>query len=207
MNEFQQLGAGWTTGEAVALLTFQLLGPLFWWWQNRKPGRVGGPISLVKAQWFVFAVSLWVVAPLLASGNTEARMICLILAVSMSLRGVVELYLCLVTRRWKVRYGLFHDAFHLALALGGLAWLARLGEPTWAFFLLTITITTLVTEIIFVRWFRNSTAGPEEAVYFVSGSPEHRDVNHRTAWLFLPQFSLFLVSLLGVLLGRGVVVS
>ena len=207
MIDFQQLGAGWTTGGALALLVFQLLGPVFWWWQNSRPDRVGGAISLVKAQWFVFVVSLWVVAPLLASGHAEARMICLILAVSMSLRGVVELYLCLITRGWKVRYGLFHDVLQLGLALAGLGWLALRGEPVWALFLLTLTISTLVTEIIFVRWFRNSTAGPEEAVYFVSGSPEHRDLNRRTAWLFLPQFSLFLVSLLGVLLGSGVVTS
>jgi len=203
MNEFQQLGAGWTTGGVLALLAFQLLGPLFWWWQNLKPERVGGPISLVKAQWFVFAVSLWVLAPLLASGHAKARMICLILAGSMLLRGVVELYLCLITRGWKVSYGLFHDALHLVLSLGGLVWLASLGEPVWAFFLLALTITTLVTEIIFVRWFRNSTAGPEEAVYFVSGSPEHRVVNRRTAWLFLPQFVLFLFALFGALMGRG----
>ena len=206
MIDFQQLGAGWTTGGAFALLVFQLLGPFFWWWQNRKPGRVGGPISLVKAQWFVFAVSLWVLAPLLASGHDGARVICLILAVSMSLRGVVELYLCLVTRGWKVRYGLFHDSLQLGLALAGLGWLALRGEPVWALFLLSLTISTLVTDIIFVRWFKHSTAGPEEAVYFVSGDPEHRVVNRRTAWLFLPQFSLFLVSLLSVFLDRGVVV-
>ena len=130
-------------------------------------------------------------------------MICLILAGSMLVRGVVELYLCLVTRGWKVSYGLFHDVLQLGLALAGLGWLASRGAPTWALFLPALTISTLVTEIIFVRWFRDSTVGPEEAVYFVSGSPEHREVNRRTAWLFLPQFTLFLGSLLGVLFGRG----
>ena len=113
----------------MALLAFQLLGPAFWWWQNRRPDRVGGAISLVKAQWLVFVVSLWVVAPLLASGHAETRLICWILAGSMLLRGVVELYLCLVTHGWKVRYGLFHDALQLGLAFAGLVWLAtRLGR-------------------------------------------------------------------------------
>jgi hypothetical protein len=203
MIDFQQLGAGWTTGGAVALLAFQLLGPAFWWWQNRRPDRVGGAISLVKAQWLVFVVSLWVVAPLLASGHAGTRLICWILAGSMLLRGVVELYLCLVTHGWKVRYGLFHDALQLGLAFAGLVWLATRGAPPWALFLLVLTISTLVTEMMFVRWFRDATTGPEEAIYFVPGHLEFKAINRRTAWLFLPQFTLFLVSLLGVLVGRG----
>ena len=203
MTDWQQLGAGWTQGRAATLLALQLLGPTFWWWQNRRPGRVGGAISLVKAQWLVFVVSLWVVAPLLASGHAEARMICWLLAGSMLLRGAVELYLCLVTRGWKVRYGLFHDALQLVLTLAGMGWLATHGAPAWALFLLALTISTLVTEIVFVSWFRNATAGPEESVYFVPDSVEFKEINRRTAWLFLPQFTLFLVSLLGVLVGRG----
>ena len=202
MTDWQQLGAGWTQGRAATLLALQLLGPAFWWWQNRRPDRVGGAISLVKAQWLVFVVSLWVAAPLLASGHAKVRMICWLLAGSMLLRGAVELYLCLVTRGWKVRYGLFHDALQLVFALVGLAWLATSGAPAWTQFLLALTISTLVTEIIFVRWFRDATAGPEESVYFVSGSPEYKEVNRRTAWLFLPQFTLFLVALLGALAGQ-----
>ena len=86
---------------------------------------------MVKAQWLVFVVSLWVGAPLLASGHAEASMICWILAGSMLLRAAVELYLCLVTRGWKVRYGLFHDAMQLVLALAGLAWLAVHEVVAW----------------------------------------------------------------------------
>jgi hypothetical protein len=60
----------------------------------------------------------------------------------------------------------------------------------------------LVTEIVFVNWFRTVTAGPEEAIYFVPGNSEFKKINQRTAWLFLPQFTLFLVALLGALVGK-----
>ena len=92
MINWQQLGAGWTAGGAVALLAFQLLGPAFWWWQNRSPDRVGGAISALKAQWLVFVVTLWIVAPLLVIGQTEALLICWLLAGSMLLRGIIELH-------------------------------------------------------------------------------------------------------------------
>ena len=204
MTDWHQLGAGWTQGGAAVLLMLQLLGPAFWWWQNRSPNRVGGAISAIKAQWLVFVVTLWIAAPLLVIGQTEALLICWLLAGSMLLRGIIELHLCLITHRWKVSYGLAHDALQLVLALVGLGWLITLGAPTWILFLLVLTVSTLVTEIVFVSWFRNATVGPEEAIYFVPGNSEFKEINRRTAWLFLPQFTLFLAALLGALVGKEV---
>ena len=138
MIDFQQLGAGWTTGGALALLVFQLLGPVFWWWQNSRPDRVGGAISLVKAQWFVFVVSLWVVAPLLASGHAEARMICLILAGSSELRedgDAAALYYRLADVRlqcactWCISYSRSLCFSHRAAQTGLGCVKARLGIP------------------------------------------------------------------------------
>jgi len=203
MTEWHQLGAGWTQGAAVALMAMQLLGPAFWWWQNRTPNRMGGAISAIKAQWLVFVVSLWVVAPLLATGHAGVLHICWLLAGSMLIRGGIELYLCLITRGWKVRYGLAHDTLQLSLALAGLAWLISQGAPVWILFLLLLTVSTLITEMVFVGWFRDATAGPEEAIYFVPGNSEFKDINRRTAWLFLPQFMLFLAALAGALIGGG----
>ena len=202
MTDWHQLGAGWTQGGAAVLLMLQLLGPAFWWWQNRSPDRVGGAISALKAQWLVFVVTLWIVAPLLVIGQTEALLICWLLAGSMLLRGIIELHLCLITHGWKVSYGLAHDALQLVMTLAGLGWLITLGAPTWILFLLVLTASTVVTEIVFVSWFRTATAGPEEAIYFVPGNSEFKKINKRTAWLFLPQFTLFLVALLGALVGK-----
>ncbi len=204
MTDWHQLGAGWTQGAAAALLVMQLLGPAFWWWQNRSPNRTGGAISAVKAQWLIFVVSLWVVAPLLTTGHAESLLVCWLLSGSMLLRGGIELYLCLITRGWKVRYGLAHDTLQLMLALTGLVWLSAQGAPVWILFLLLLTVSTLVTEIVFVGWFRASTAGPEEAIYFVPGNSEFKEINRRTAWLFLPQFMLFLAVLTSALTGGGV---
>ena len=203
MTDWHQLGTGWTQGGAAALLAMQLLGPAFWWWQNRSPNRMGGAISAIKAQWLVFVVSLWVMAPLLVTGHAEGVQICWLLSGSMLLRGGIELYLCLITRGWKVRYGLAHDTLQLMLTLTGLIWLITRGAPVWILFLLLLTVSTLVTEIVFVGWFRDATGGPEEAIYFVPGNSEFKDINRRTVWLFLPQFILFLAALTSALIGGG----
>lgn len=203
MSEWPQAGGGWGPVEASALLAAQLLGPVFRWWQNRVPDRIGGPISLVKAQWFVFATSLWVVTPMLADGPEGFRLVCWVLAASMLLRGAIELWLCLVTRTWKTSYGVSHDVLQLVLAVGGLVWFVLSDAPVWALLFAGLTISTLLTEITFVGWFRKATAGPEDGVYFVPDTPECKDLNRRTARLFLPQFALYLALLLDSFPGAG----
>ena len=43
----------------------------------------------------------------------------------------------------------------------------------------------------------------KKEIYFVPGSSEFKDINRRTAWLFLPQFILFLAALTSALIGGG----
>ncbi len=168
----------------LALIACQFLPFLVWGWQ-RRANALGGPISLVKAFWLIHAIVLWIVVPILLWRQHPGYPI---LAVSMLIRAVAEIPLCL-TKTWKVKYGLAHDGFHLALVIGLVVWLPF--DPGFSV-LSALTALTLVTEIIFVRWFARATSGPETGIYFVPGGAAYQRINRLTALLFLPQYALFL---------------
>ena len=166
------------------LLGSQLLPFGVWTWQQRE-GALGGPISMVKAFWLIYAIVLWIVVPcLLWSQHPGYRL----LAASMLIRTIVEIPLCL-RKTWKVAYGLGHDYLHLALVL--IIALTFTRNPG-LLAICALTALGLVTEVVFVRWFAAATAGPESGVYFVPGGNEFRVLNRRTTLVFLPQYALFL---------------
>ncbi len=167
------------------LLALQPAALAIWHWQKR-PGALGGPISLIKALWLTYAISLWIVVPFL---SWRDHPVFAVWAVSMGIRTIAEIPLCL-TKRWRVTYGVAHDLIHLALVVAGWIWAPQL----WI--VAALTAVSLATELLFVRWFKKRTAGPGEGVYFVPGGEAHRDVNRKTAWIFLPQYAAFLSWLL-----------
>ena len=151
--------------------------------QNRV-GATGGPISRVKALWLVYAVVLWFATPLLF---WTRAWIYPVLAISMLLRGLVEIPLCR-TGGWRVWMGLVHDAIHgLLLILGIVAFYQNPQIFAW----LVLMIISILTEILFVHWFRQATGGPETGAYFVPETPAHTILNRRTFWIALPQWILF----------------
>ncbi len=169
----------------LLLLATQVLPIAVWAWQ-RRPGALGGPISPIKALWLVYAIVLWILVPcLLFSQHPGYRL----LAASMLVRAILEIPLC-VGKKWKVAYGLGHDFLHLALTLG---LLQTFRQNSGFVAICTLTALSLLTEIVFVRWFAAATAGPDSGVYFVPGGEEFRALNRRTALLFLPQYALFLI--------------
>jgi len=165
----------------VILLALQPVAFLVWSWQNSRPGALGGPVSLVKSFWLIYAVSLWLVLPLLWWSE---HWVFRLWAISMVVRSGVEVPLCL-TRRWKVAYGVGHDAVHLAFVAVGLALMPQFRMIS------VLTAVSLVSELVFVHWFRARTAGPDEGVYFVPGDAAYRDLNRKTCWIFLPQYAAF----------------
>ena len=192
------------TFDIVFILCLQPLGPLFRLVQNRlKPP--GGAISLIKAFWLVYAITLWMIVPgfvfvrlfMSAFFDWPPAVFTGLLVLSMSLRGILEMYLCYVSRTWKVRYGITHDFFQLALVLIFFVYLIFARVEIFFFYgLAVLTILSLLTESLFVKWFYAATGGPEKGVYFVSDAPEFDRINSRTAWIFLPQYVLFFALLL-----------
>lgn len=186
-------------GQLAALAATQAVGIAFWFFQNRGK-RTGGGLSFVKGLWLTYAVTLWFVVPALLFFTTtgSARSIYGLLAASMLARGVIELYLCYVTKTWRAAYGVSHDLLQLALALGGLAYYFGSAARPEIFTpaLLVLTILSLAAELVFVRWFLAATGGPAAGVYFVSGEKKFDRINRGTAWLFFPQYGAFLALLL-----------
>ena len=146
----------------------------------------------MKSLWLAYAIQLWFVVPLLLA---PGRVTMALLLVSVAVRGVVEVPLCL-TKRWKVRYGMIHNVIHLALCVAIFVHLAGAVAPD-PFLLLIVALTacSVVTEMVFVSWFRKATPGPESGIYFVPGGARFRKINRATGWLFLPQYATFLAVL------------
>jgi hypothetical protein len=162
---------------ALLLGSFVAIACGTWWFQNRGD-RIGGRISGIKAGWLAYAIVLWIGVPLVLCGEGTGFMA---LLVSMLVRAVVEIPLCL-TARWRVAYGVAHDLIHVILVIG--FW-SSLGIWAWP------TVVSLITELIFVYWFVKATGGPAKGVFFVPGDAAHRRINCCTAVIFVPQLVWF----------------
>ena len=71
---------------------------------------------------------------------------------------------------------------------------AQPGFGAWA----VLTLVSLASEVLFVRWFVRATGGPDAGVFFVPGGEAHRTINRRTAMILLPQAACFV----GLLVSR-----
>ena len=179
--------------------------------QNRKQ-RVGGGISLIKAVWLTYVISLWYVLPMLllrhlfAVGDASrtpadfavqspAAMGLLIFLGGVALRAIVELFLCYITRTWRVLYGVLFNILHLLCALAAAIVCYDAALPVFGHIFLLLCASILV-ELIFVRWFVQTTGGPAAGFYFVPDAPEYRWVHRWTLYLWLPQFAVLWTVLL-----------
>lgn len=171
---------------AVVLLACQFGAPLFHFWQNHPPQRLGGPISRAKAGWLIHVAILWLALPALLATQYPAYAW---LAASMGLRTLIELPLC-ATQRWSTNHGLSHDVIHAAIAL---YWLPRV--PPDLRLWIVLTLVTLAAEVFFVLRFRKSTAGPAHGIYFVPDGPAHARLNLVTDLIRMPS-QLIMVSIL-----------
>ena len=198
--------SGFSTAQSVVLLSLQSLGMLFWKYQNASSHRIGGPISLVKAHWLIFTISLWILTPVMLSFHSEHaaplfKIVFGLLALSMSFRAVIEIILCLVIKKWKVFYGLAHNFVHGFLLI--ICLIAQIMSrdsvlETFMLIVLGLSLSSIITEILFVFWFKRNTDGPEKGIYFVPNDERFKHINQRTLYLFLPQYVLF-----GTLLTSG----
>ncbi len=181
----EALSQVFSEGQAWVLFGLQFMGVAVWRWQSR-PGALGGPISIIKAFWLVYAISLWIVVPCMLWTEHWAFVM---LAVSMLIRAIVEAPLCL-TKRWKVRYGVMHDGVHLILTSAALV-VGILERHAGVISVSVLTFVSLLTELLFVYWFRKYTDGPEAGIYFVPDEPKYEMINVRTFQLLAVQMSAF----------------
>lgn len=173
------------------LLAFQLVGFIFYFLQNRQP-KVGGAISFIKSLWLIYAIILWMLVPLYFFFATEPllRYVFIALAISMWLRGLAEVYLCYISKSWRVAYGVGHDFFHLILVVIAFALVQPL-QQMLPLFTLLLTALALIVELLFVFWFKRNTGGPQNQIYFVSGDKKFAAINRRTTYLVVPQYIAF----------------
>jgi hypothetical protein len=198
----------------VGLAVIAVVAALTYVRQNRGV-RMGGKISRGKALWLGYALSLWfVICPALAFEPrlpVAFRVVLGTFGASMWARGLLELYLLYVGRRWKPSYGVAHDAFCLLLIVAQGAWLARptaaaLGTPlaNWALVLTVVVIVSLILEIGYARSFHRIVEGQttgEDGIWFASADdPRFLTLVRVTAIANVPLYA-FLVCFLIVVVG------
>jgi hypothetical protein len=198
----------------LALLgLFVLLAVLFQRAQNRQ-GAQGGRISAPKVAWLFYAVYFWfIVCPLVALDTTVSAAVSLVLGLfgaSMWVRGLAELYLLYVSKRWRPPYGISHDVLSIVLVLGALAWHhAHWRGPLssadgWALALVGLLLVSLVIEIAYAALFfqavQGATTGVDGLWFADEQQARFRRINRLTLTFNVPMY-LALAALLAVGLG------
>jgi hypothetical protein len=100
-----------------------------WFYLRQRRGGIGGTMSMAKALWLNFAIAFWfVVCPLLALSpgfGQPWRFILWSHSAHWWARGVIELFMLYVTKRWRPPYGIAHDIFSVVWVGGWAAFGAR----------------------------------------------------------------------------------
>jgi hypothetical protein len=184
--------AGWIRASlAIAALALFAGALRFQRAQNSARG-LGGRISRPKVAWLFFAVFAWfIVAPLLALEPSIAPPLRWVLggfAGSMWLRGVVEIYLLYVAKRWRPPIGIAHDASSILLLGVGVLWAVPRVQPlarpdAWAVGYAGFLVATLVVEILYAGIFFRAVAGRttgDDGVWFADDDPRFDRINRTT---------------------------
>ena len=185
----------------VLLSVLLFLGLLFQRRQNRH-GTRGGRISAPKVAWLFYALYFWfIVCPAVALDAAvapEARLVLGLFGASMWVRGLAELYLLYVSKRWRPPYGIGHDVFCILLVLGALGWHhAHWSGPLtatdgWALALIMLVLVSLVVEIAYAALFFHAVAGEttgEEGLWFADEQQARfRRINQLTFTFNVPLY-------------------
>jgi hypothetical protein len=161
---------------------------------------VGGHISLPKALWLDWTLTIFYVVPFFLWRNevlaSAVRSLFGWLLLSFTLRGVAELVVIYATHAWRCIDGISHNALTLALAMGLVFLLPRNLAPadSRAVSFLPVYVVTLLFESL-NAWQFSLLANPAKGVYFAADTPHFAFVNNLT-WVELacvwPWFCWFL---------------
>lgn len=171
--------------------------------QNRGHTR-GGKISNPKLLWLFFAIWFWLFecAALAFEPSLpfSVRVICGAHALSMWLRGGVELVMLHVFKNWKPPLGIAHDLFCVAtvFVLAGVLGVTDWGF--WAWGLVVALVFSLCVETLYAWLFFGAVKGQttgDDGIWFASeDDARFRRINRLTFACNTPQV-LFQLALLG----------
>ncbi|MBE2253701.1 MAG: hypothetical protein IAE78_29500 [Myxococcus sp.] len=175
----------------------------------------GGRISNPKVLWLFFAIWFWFVECAVLAFEPALpfafRVIVGAHAVSMYLRGVVELVMLHVTKNWRPPIGIAHDALCIAVIVAlVVAQREALGDPgawgLWAPLLVVMLLFSLAVELLYAALFFRAVEGKttgDDGIWFADpDSPRFRRINRITFACNTPQV-LFQLALLGALTLRA----
>lgn len=179
--------------------------------QNRAHA-MGGKISNPKLLWLFFAIWFWLFEcavlafePSLPSGY---RIILGVHALSMWLRGGVEMVMLYVTRNWRPPIGITHDVLCILTVLGLAVALPLPLDSAWGLFapaLVFMLLFSLFVEVLYAALFFQAVEGKttgDKGIWFASeDEARFRRINRITTGFNVPQV-LFQLVLLGVALAR-----
>jgi hypothetical protein len=192
----------------VALAT--ALGVRFRAKQNAGHAK-GGRISNPKVLWLFFAIWFWFIECSVLALEPQLpwpyRVIVGAHAVSMWIRGVIELFMLHVTKNWRPPIGITHDALCIATTVGLAAWfgpqmLELGGWGLWAPALVVMLVVSLGVELLYAALFFQAVEGKttgDDGIWFADPESERfKRINRITFACNTPQV-VFQVALLGVL--------
>jgi len=170
-------------------IVFALIARALYRKQN-QPNRMGGPISMAKGFWLSYTIYTWFlfVPFLLIFMNPPDfyRSALTLLAISMWVRGVVELYMLFVSKNWVPPIGMSHDVLTIA---GMIAWpILKNGLPTefdssWTVLYLSLLLSLVVETYYAYAFFslmRGKTKGEEGVWYASDEDPIFKRINNIT---------------------------
>lgn len=164
---------------------------IFYRKQNSRRAWTGGPISLPKSFWLAYTTTTWFLLPIVFISHVEfpeaLKTFFIFHLASWWIRGVLELVMIYKWYNWTPRYGISHDAFHIAVcsALLYKAWpdLNSLGGVSLlATVFCGIVVFATSAEILFAVMFLNfrSKEEADDNIYFASDDPKWLIINRTT---------------------------
>lgn len=184
-------------GLGASLVTC-LVAALWFRGKQNRAHAMGGKISNPKLLWLFFAIWFWLfecaVLGFEPSLPRSYQVIFGVHALSMWLRGAVEMFMLYVTKNWRPPLGIGHDLFCLVTTL---VLALVLGLPTdspwgyWAPALVAMLVFSLVVEVLYAALFFKAVEGQttgDKGVWFVSEHDEKfKRINRITTRFNVPQ--------------------
>lgn len=154
---------------STAILIFVIS---FFFYQRQNSGNtIGGKIAVSKLFWLDYTLIAWFFTPPIIYFFSKSNLKTALLGLTLSMwtRGIIELYLLFVTKKWKPIYGIVHNVFTLILFTLLLFFSLPIDKASY-FYSISLFIS-LILETYYAYFFKvkigKKTQG-EDAIWFAS---------------------------------------